>query len=237
VDLHFDIVALDADDTLWHNETLYAAAQDKLKELLSGYADGETVDDRLYQTEMSNLQYYGYGIKSFTLSMIETAVELTNGKIKGAEVRQIVGIAREMLTSEVRLLEHVEETVRELAKSYELMVITKGDLLDQQSKLSRSGIGDNFRHVEVVSHKTQDTYETLLAKYGIEPQHFLMVGNSLKSDVLPVLAVGGHAVYIPYRTTWAHEAVDHQPIGHEGYYELEHLGELPLLIEQLRSVQ
>ena len=128
--MHFDIVALDADDTLWHNETLYAAAQDKLKELLSGYADGETVDDRLYQTEMSNLQYYGYGIKSFTLSMIETAVELTNGKIKGAEVRQIVGIAREMLTSEVRLLEHVEETVRELAKSYELMVIHRPDMVE-----------------------------------------------------------------------------------------------------------
>lgn len=235
--LGFDLIAFDADDTLWHNETLYAAAQDKLKELLSGYADGETIDQRLYQTEMSNLQYYGYGIKSFTLSMIETAVELTQGKVQGEEILQIVGLAKEMLTSEVRLVEHAEETVRELAKSYELMVITKGDLLDQQSKLSRSGLGDCFRYVEVVSQKTQRVYQALLAKYRIEPPRFLMVGNSLKSDILPVLALGGHAMYIPYHTTWAHEAVDSQPIGHDGYYELEHLGQLPVLIEQLRSVQ
>jgi putative hydrolase of the HAD superfamily len=165
--------------------------------------------------------------------MIETAVELTKGKILGAEILQIVGFAREMLTFEVQLLEHAEETVCGLARSHELMVITKGDLLDQQSKLSRSGIGDYFRHVEVVSEKTQSTYAVLLAKYRIEPQRFLMVGNSLKSDVLPVLAVGGHAVYIPYHTTWAHETVDSQRVGHDGYYELEHLGQLPQLIERL----
>jgi len=231
--LKFDLVAFDADDTLWHNEPLHVEAQDKLRELLSRHADGETVDRWLYQTEMSNLQYYGYGIKSFTLSMIETAVELTKGRIEGAEVLKIVGLAKEMLTSQVQLLEQAEETVCALARSHELMVITKGDLLDQQSKLSRSGIGDCFRYVEVVSQKTQSTYAALLAKYGIEPQRFLMVGNSLKSDVLPVLAVGGHAVYIPYHTTWAHETVDCQRAGHDGYYELEHLGQLPQLIERL----
>ena len=231
--MKFDLIAFDADDTLWHNEPLYVEAQDKLKVLLSSYADGETVDQRLYQTEMSNLQYYGYGIKSFTLSMIETAVELTKGKIQGAEILQIVGFAKEMLTSEVQLLEHAEETVCGLARSHELMVITKGDLLDQQSKLSRSGIGNYFRHVEVVSQKTQSTYEALLTRYGIEPQRFLMVGNSLKSDILPVLALGGYAVYIPYHTTWAHETVDCQRAGHDGYYELEHLGQLPQLIERL----
>jgi putative hydrolase of the HAD superfamily len=233
MDLHFDIIALDADDTLWHNEPLYAAAQDKLRELLSRHADGETVDQRLYQTEMSNLKYYGYGIKSFTLSMIETAVELTNGKIQGPEVLQIIGLAKEMLTSQVRLLEHAEETVCELARSHELMVITKGDLLDQESKLSRSGIGDHFRYVEVVSQKTQSTYEALLAKCGIEPQRFLMVGNSLKSDILPVLALGGRAVYIPYHITWAHETVDSQCIEQGGYHELEHLGQLPQLLERI----
>jgi len=137
----------------------------------------------------------------------------------------------------VQLFEHTEETVRELAKSHELMVVTKGDLLDQQSKLSRSGLGDCFRYVEVVSQKTQRVYQTLLAKYRIEPQRFLMVGNSLKSDIWPVLGLGGHAVYIAYHTTWAHEAVDSQPIGHDGYHELEHLGQLPQLIEQLRDVQ
>jgi putative hydrolase of the HAD superfamily len=232
--LKFDLIAFDADDTLWHNETLYAEAQRKLKELLSRYADGEMVAQWLYEKEMSNLQYYGYGIKSFTLSMIETAVELTKGEIEGSEVLKIIGFAKEMLTSEVQLLEHAEETVCELAKSYELMMVTKGDLLDQQSKLSRSGLGDYFRYVEVVSQKTQKTYEALLAKYRIEPQRFLMVGNSLKSDILPVLALGGTAVYIPFHITWAHETVDSQHVSHDGYYELEHLGQLPQLLEQLR---
>jgi putative hydrolase of the HAD superfamily len=232
--LKFDLIAFDADDTLWHNEILYTEAQDKLKELLSSYADGETVAQRLYQTEMSNLRHYGYGIKSFALSMIQTAVELTQGKIEGAEVLQIIGFAKEMLTSQTRLLEYAEETVCELAKSHDLMIITKGDLLDQQSKLSRSGLSDCFRYVEVVSQKTQRVYQTLLAKYRIEPQRFLMVGNSLKSDILPVLALGGQAVYVPYHTTWAHEVVDSQPIGHDGYHELEHLGQLPSLIERLR---
>ena len=231
--MKFDLIAFDADDTLWHNEILYTEAQDKLKKLLSSYADGETIDQRLYQTEMSNLQYYGYGIKSFTLSMIETAVELTRGKIQGAEIQKIIGFAKEMLTSEVQLFEHAEETVCELAKSYELMMVTKGDLLDQQSKLSRSGLGDHFQYVEVVSEKTQSTYEALLAKYGTKPRRFLMVGNSLKSDILPVLALGGHAVYIPYRMTWAHETVQMQHIEHDGYYELDHLGQLPQLVEQL----
>lgn len=233
VGLKLDLIAFDADDTLWHNEPLYEEAQDKLKELLSTYADGETVDQWLYQTEMSNLMHYGYGIKSFTLSMIETAVELTNGRIEGSEVLQIIGFAKEMLTSQVQLLEHAEETVCALARSYELMIITKGDLLDQQSKLSRSGIGDCFRYVEVVSQKTQSTYAALLARYGIEPQRLLMVGNSLKSDILPVLALGGYAVYIPYHVTWAHETVDSQRVEHDGYYELEHLGQLPQLIERL----
>ncbi len=232
--LKFDLIAFDADDTLWHNEILYTEAQGKLRELLSGYADGDTVDQRLYQTEMSNLKLYGYGIKSFTLSMIETAVELTRGRIEGTEVLQIIGLAKEMLTSQTRLLDHAEETVRELARSYELMMVTKGDLLDQQSKLSQSGLGDCFRYIEIVSQKTQRTYEVLLAKYRVEPQRFLMVGNSLKSDILPVLALGGIAVYVPYYTTWAHEAVDSQPTGRDGYYELEHLGQLPSLIEQLR---
>ena len=232
--MEFDLIAFDADDTLWHNETLYAKAQGKLRELLSRYVEGKTVDQRLYQTEMSNLQYYGYGIKSFTLSMIETAVELTRGRIEGAEVLQIIGLAKEMLTSEVQLFDHAEETVRQLASSYELMMITKGDLLDQQSKLSRSGIGDCFRYVEIVSQKTQGTYEALLAKYKIEPQRFLMVGNSLKSDILPVLAIGGYAVYVPYHLTWAHEIVDGQHARRDGYFELEHLGQLPQLIERLK---
>jgi putative hydrolase of the HAD superfamily len=231
----FDLIAFDADDTLWHNETLYTQIQDKLKALLTSYVDSETVEQRLYETEMRNLKYYGYGIKSFTLSMIETAIGLTKGKIQGAEVQQIIDFGREMLTAEVQLLEHAEETLSKLAQSYELMVITKGDLLDQKSKLSRSHLSDYFQYVEVVSDKTRQTYETLLAKHGIKPQRFLMVGNSLKSDILPVLALGGHAVYVPYQTTWAHEIVDSPLVEHDRYYELEHIGQLPGLVEELSS--
>ena len=229
----FDLIAFDADDTLWHNELLYAEAQDKLKELLSSYVDGEMVVQSLYEKETRNLELYGYGIKSFALSMIETAIELTQGEIRGAEIQQIIGFAREMLTSPVQLFEHAEETICELAQSYALMVITKGDLLDQQSKLSRSGLEDYFQSVEIVSEKARGTYEVLLEKRGIEPQRFLMVGNSLKSDILPVLALGGHAVYIPHHLTWAHETVDSEPVEHDDYYELEHLGQLPPLIGRL----
>ncbi len=229
----FDLIAFDADDTLWHNETLYAVAENKFNALLSPYADGPTIKQSLYEKEMSNLKYYGYGIKSFTLSMIETAVELSQGQIQATEIQQIIGFAKAMLTAEVQLLEHAEETIGELARSYNLMVITKGDLRDQESKLSRSHLGDYFQYVEIVSEKTQKTYESLLAKYGLEPQRFLMVGNSLKSDILPIVALGGHAVHIPYHITWAHEVVDSHHIEHDGYYELEHLGQLPRLIERL----
>jgi putative hydrolase of the HAD superfamily len=240
--MKFDVIGFDADDTLWQNELLYVDAQDKLKQLLSDYAAGEMVEERLFETEMRNLPSYGYGIKSFTLSMIETAIQLTDGKIDGDDVLSIISFAREMLTAQVQLLAYVEDTVRELTTSHTLMVITKGDLLDQESKLARSGIGDCFRHVEVVSTKTPEAYAALLAKYGVAPQTFLMVGNSLKSDILPVLALGGKAVYIPYHTTWAHETVDAssggQGGGHSvqssGWYELEHLGQLPQLIERLQ---
>lgn len=227
----FDLIAFDADDTLWHNEWLYERAQGKLKGLLANHAGGETVVRKLYETEMGNLPLYGYGIKSFTLSMIETAVELTGGTIQGPQVLEIIGLAKEMLTTEVQLLDHVEETLGELAKSFELMVVTKGDLRDQEAKLSQSGIGSFFRHVRIVSDKAPGTYRALLAEYGIEPQRFLMVGNSLRSDVLPVLEVGGQAVHIPYHLTWAHEAVEGHQV--DGYYELEHLGQLPGLIASL----
>jgi putative hydrolase of the HAD superfamily len=229
----FDLIAFDADDTLWHNESLYAETQDKLAVLLADYADSETVIQRLYETEMVNLQYYGYGVKSFTLSMIETAVKLSNSHIQGTEIEKIIGFAREMLTNDTQLLEHVEATVSTLAQSYHLMIITKGDLLDQEVKLSRSRIGDYFQHVEIVSHKTPAIYADLLTRHKIEPRRFLMVGNSLKSDILPVVELGGHAVYIPYHVTWAHEVVEHQPGEHNGYYELEHIGQLPGLVEQL----
>ena len=228
----FDLIAFDADDTLWHNEPLYVKAQGRLEELLAPYADAETVGQQLYQTESTNLSHYGYGTKSFILSMIETAIELSHGQIPGADIDRIIGFGRDMLAAKTELLAGVAETVAQLAGLYPLMMITKGDLLDQQAKLARSRLGDHFQCIEIVSQKTPQIYADLLAKHGVEPQQFLMVGNSIKSDILPVLALGGHAVYIPYFTTWAHEVAS-QPVEQNGYYELEHIGQLPPLLERL----
>jgi putative hydrolase of the HAD superfamily len=229
----FDVIAFDADDTLWHNESLYLMVQDKYKQLMSEYQRGEVVDQELHNAEMRNLQYYGYGIKGFALSMIETAIALSEGQVRSGEIQAIVGFVKEMLEAPVRLFEDAEETVAGLSASHELMMITKGDLFDQETKIARSGLASYFRYVEIVSEKNHSTYESILAKHDIDPRRFLMVGNSLKSDVLPVVAIGGQAVYIPYQFTWAHETmVDHDE--EQGtYFELEHIGLLPALVRQL----
>lgn len=229
----FDVIAFDADDTLWHNERLYVNAQIKFKALLTRYHDPDWIDAQLYQAEQRNLPHFGYGIKAFALSMIETAVELTEGRITGHEIRAIIDMAREMIAAEVELLEHAAETVARLADGYTLMLVTKGDLRDQEAKIARSGLAPYFRFVEIVSEKNPESYTGLLARHTIAPGRFLMVGNSLRSDILPVLAVGASAVFIPYQLTWAHEVVDPPPAGQPGYYELEHLGQLPGLLEKL----
>ena len=231
----FDVIAFDADDTLWHNERLYVNAQTRFAELLSHYHEPEWVRDRLYQTETRNIQHYGYGIKAFALSMIETAVELTEGRISGKDIQAVIDLAKEMLGAEVQLLDHVQETIPQLADTYPLMVITKGDLLDQEGKILRSGLGEYFQYIEVVSHKTRESYARVLKRVSIPPERFLMVGNSLKSDILPILELGGTAVYIPYDITWLHEAADPPPDGQPGYYLLEHMGQLSMLLEQLEQ--
>jgi putative hydrolase of the HAD superfamily len=228
-----DLIAFDADDTLWHNESLYKATQDRFQELLAPYGqDGGAVAE-LYQTEMQNLRYYGYGLKSFTLSMIETAIRVTEGRIQGGEIQQIIGLAKQMVDTPVRLFEGVAEVVSALAGSYPLMLITKGDLLDQERKLAQSGLAPHFAHVEIVSDKTEAIYRSLLAQHQIAPQRFLMVGNSLRSDVLPVVALGGHAVYIPCEITWAHETASVQGDAAQRYTELAHIGQLPAYVESL----
>jgi putative hydrolase of the HAD superfamily len=231
--VEFDIIAFDADDTLWHSEILYVRTQEKLAKLLSAYADEREVEERLLRAEEVNIGTYGYGVKSFTLSMIESAIDLSDAEIPAADIARIIGFGREMLTTETRLLEHAKETVSELARSFRLMMITKGDLLDQKAKLARSGLAHYFEHVEVDSHKDEGSYRALLAKYGIRPERFLMVGNSLKSDVLPVLSLGGHAVYIPHPVTWALERSSEPLPEGERFHRLEHLGQLPELIERL----
>jgi putative hydrolase of the HAD superfamily len=230
-----DVIAFDADDTLWHNETLYTMTQDRFRKLLSRYRSGAGIEDELYETEMRNLQYYGYGIKSFTLSMIETAIELTEGRVQGSEIQEIINFAKEMLRAPVQLLEGVQEVILTLSESHRLMIITKGDLFDQETKIAHSGLTDCFDHVEIVSEKSPDTYRALLAEHRIAPEHFMMVGNSLRSDILPVLAIGGQAVHIPYHTTWAHETVIGQDKVEKQYFKLEHIGMLPELVQRLSN--
>jgi putative hydrolase of the HAD superfamily len=233
--MRVDLVAFDGDDTLWHNESLYQAAQQELVSLLAGYADSVMVLAELYRTEMQNLPSYGYGIKSFTLSMIETAIAVSDGRVSGREIERIIGLAREMLAAGVRLLDHVEQVVHTLAESYPLMLITKGDLRDQHQKLAGSGLAGAFRYVEVVTEKEIGVYRRLLHKVGVRPERFVMVGNSLRSDVLPVVELGGQAVHVPYHVTWDHEVVADAHAEHDGYHELDHLGQLPALIRRLAS--
>jgi putative hydrolase of the HAD superfamily len=231
----FDLIALDADDTLWHNERLYVAAQARLADLLSTYHEREWVQSRLYETEIANLAHFGYGIKAFALSMIETAVTLTEGRISGRDIQSLVDLAKEMLQAPVELLEHVAETLPRLAQTYPLMIITKGDLLDQERKFLRSGLEPYLNLLEVVSEKDPATYEKLLRKHGVEAGRFLMVGNSLRSDIWPVLELGGSAVYIPYQTTWSHEMAEVPPATRDGFYQLKHFGQLPELLSKLET--
>ena len=232
----FDLIAFDADDTLWHNERLYDQTQARLAALLAPYGVSQAdLDARLYQTESRNIQVFGYGIKSFSLSMIETAVELTGGALAGRDVLAILDLAKAQLNAPVELLEHVMETVSRLAARYRLMVITKGDLLDQETKLARSGLGKFFRDIEVVSDKTPQSYAILFRNHGLEPAHVLMVGDSLRSDILPALELGAYAVFIPYPGSWQHEAAPAPAPGTPHFYQLEQLGLLPGLLEQLET--
>ncbi|MDX1436178.1 MAG: HAD family hydrolase [Anaerolineales bacterium] len=228
-------IGFDADDTLWHNETNYLQATEKLQEWLAGFQSPDQVAKALEETEIRNIPRYGYGIKSFTLSMIETALALSDGKIPGSEVQKILALGKGMLRAEVHLLEHAEESLSALAGGYDLILITKGDLVEQSGKVARSGVAGYFQEIEIVSEKSASTYKRLLDRHGVPPGRFLMVGNSLKSDILPVLETGGRAVYIPYQHTWSHEQIPGHKLPDRGYYELEHLGRLPALVAGLEE--
>jgi putative hydrolase of the HAD superfamily len=228
----FDIIAFDADDTLWHNMPLYIKAQEKLAGLLSDYIQLDELDNRLYTTEMHNIPFFGYGINSFTLSMIETAVKITKNKLPGETVLEILDLAREMLRAPVQLIDHVQEVLAHVYQNHKLMIITKGDILDQCGKVERSGLADYFSEIEVVHEKRPETYERIIRNHRIDARRFLMVGNSLKSDVLPVLAVGGAAVHIPHEITWAYEAVNLESTDDINHVELEHIGLLPDWLEK-----
>jgi putative hydrolase of the HAD superfamily len=232
-----EIIGFDADDTLWHNETLYTLAKDQFQQLLAPYANPEQARRRLDEIEEWNVRHYGYGIKSFALSMVEAALEISAGQIEGLRLGRILDIVKEMLNAEVKPLGAVEPVLAELAQQYPLMLITKGDFFEQQRKIERSGLAEYFRYIEIVVDKTAETYRGVLAKYHLEPLRFLMVGNSLRSDILPVLEIGGQAVYIPYASTWAHEQVDDQVQEAAKYLEIEHLGQLPELLNRLAKTR
>ncbi len=224
-----DVVALDGDDTLWHSENQFVMTQDRFKALLEGHADPDELDARLMAHERENLQVFGYGVKGFTLSMIETAIEVTEGRIDTGVIQDIITGAKEMLQHPVELLDGVVETVAALVKDYRVMIITKGDLFHQESKVARSGLVEDMWQVEIVAEKDEPTYQRILDRYGIDPATFVMVGNSVKSDILPVLALGGRAVHIEYELTWEMELAD-ADTSHEGYAELDSIRDLPALL-------
>lgn len=228
---HFQVIAFDADDTLWHNERLYLDAQNKFKTLLARYHKPEWIAERLDATELRNLPHFGYGIKSFALSMIETAVELTEGRITGQEIQILIDAAKEMLTADMELVERVPETLARLAEKYALMVITKGDLRDQELKIARSGLAAYFSHVEIVSDKKRANYARVLQQHNLAPEQFVMVGNSLRSDILPVLEIGATGIYIPHALTWAHEHAD-APADNPRFFQVEQFAELAELFAQ-----
>ena len=199
-------IAFDADDTLWGHEHVFVDAKERCTQILSPYLAGRELEELLYEHEKRNLSLFGYGIKVFMLSMLETAIEISHGEISGSELQRIIDLGKEMLEHPIQLLPGVREAIDELEDHYELMIITKGDLFDQENKIARSGIGDHFGLVEIVSEKSKEAYSRILQRHAIAPESFLMLGNSLRSDILPVLQAGSQAIHIPYQYTWLHEA-------------------------------
>ena len=227
------VPAFDGDDTLWHNESRFHLTQTALRELLHRHVPDADVDGQLFEVEMKNLGLYGYGVKSFTLSMLETAIQLTDGRIPAADLQVILGWGKRMLSEPTELLDGVHETLLEVSARYSLLLITKGDLFDQESKLARSGLGEMFSGVEILSDKTVDSYRSLLKRRRIEPDDFVMVGNSLRSDIAPVVALGARAVHIPYHVTWGHEQLPEDSLPSTGWHRLGNIRELGGLLSAI----
>ncbi|HCL06049.1 MAG TPA: HAD family hydrolase [Chitinophagaceae bacterium] len=219
------VIAFDADDTLWVNEPYFRETEDRFCELLEDYLPHHSVARELLQMEIRNINLYGYGVKGFMLSMIEAAMELSNKTIKVDVIEKIIGLGKELLEKPIVLLDEVEDVLQSLQGKYKLVVATKGDLLDQERKLRKSGLEHYFHHIEIMSEKKEADYQKLLKHLDIQPAAFMMLGNSLKSDVLPVLELGGHAVHIPYHTTWAHETID-KDIEHANFRQVESIKEV-----------
>jgi putative hydrolase of the HAD superfamily len=223
------IIAFDADDTLWHNEPYFDEAQERFCELFQDFASKQEILGMILNHQVKNLPLYGFGIKAFTLSMIESALELTNRSISGKNIEKVIHIGKDLLQKPVELLPEVEPVLQQLQGKYKLIVATKGDLKDQHRKLHDSGIGHYFHHIEVMSDKQEIDYQKMLGRLDCKAEDLLMIGNSLKSDVLPVLNIGGHAVHIPYHTTWEYEKIDFE-INHPNFKAFSSLQEVLTLL-------
>ena len=220
------VIGFDADDTLWVNETYFRDAENEIGRLLSQYETPNKIDQELFKKEIDNLPLYGYGIKAFTLSMVEVALELSNYTVSNKTIEAILNIGKDMLNKPVDLLEGVEEVLEKLSKNYRLILATKGDLLDQERKLEKSGLTDYFHHIEVLSDKKEANYSKLLTRLDVKPSEFLMIGNSLKSDVLPLVNLKAKAIHVPFHTTWAHEQVTEKETNGKAYKTINSLKDL-----------
>jgi putative hydrolase of the HAD superfamily len=227
-------IGFDADDTLWQNEQYYRLTEAHFQKLLGEFAEGDHISERLLEAEKRNLSYYGFGIKGFTLSMIETALEITEGAIPAKTIGEILDIGRELLRHPVETLPHVEETLQALNGEYLLVLITKGDLFDQERKLAQSGLGDYFDAVEIVSDKSATTYRRIFTRLADGPDRAMMVGNSLKSDIVPAIAAGAYGVFVPHALTWVLEHVE-PPTEAPRFRQIEHLGELQGVLDAITA--
>ncbi|MCA8884725.1 MAG: HAD family hydrolase [Rhodobacteraceae bacterium] len=225
-------IGFDADDTLWHNEQFFRLTEQRFSELLRDHAEPEHLSERLLDSERRNLGHYGFGIKAFMLSMIETAIEVTDEKVPASIIREIIAAGQEMLAHPIELLPHAREAVTAAAETHRIVLITKGDLLDQERKLAQSGLGDLFNGVEIVSDKTPATYRDIFARHGHGADRAMMVGNSMKSDVRPAIDAGGWGVFVPHGLTWALEHAE-APDGHPRFHEIPDLGGLAALLQQI----
>lgn len=227
-------IAFDADDTLWDNEPHYRALEHLFCEIMEEYLPAEESSMELFKTEVANIPLYGYGAKAYTLSILETALRISNNTLPAAQINRILQAGKHLADSPIRLLDDVENVLKTLSRIYPLIVATKGDLLDQERKLRKSGLESYFHHIEIMSNKEEEDYRKLLRHLNIEAAEFLMIGNSLRSDVIPVLNLGGHAVHIPYHTTWLHEKIDVVELPADRFMELPSIADIPGKCKWLR---
>jgi putative hydrolase of the HAD superfamily len=229
------IIGFDADDTLWVNETYFRESELEFGQLMQPYETLNKVDQELFKIEVENLPIYGYGIKGFVLSMVETALKLSNNQISTSSLQKIINLGKNMLNKPVELLDGVEEVLQTLVKTHRLIMATKGDLLDQERKLEKSGLNKYFHHIEVMSDKKTSDYQKLIKHLDILPEEFLMIGNSLKSDILPLLELGSHAIHVPFHTTWEHEVIHDSELENIQYRTLDKISEIIPLVNKIGS--